>query len=190
MGLIVGLGLTAYGVFVVVLGCIVAAALLALWRVPANRRQIAINLIVLLALSALPTSLWYLIDRAMTGEFFSAEINEQAFVWMLRLWGAGADALAAEWFRKLGWMLRYAAPQATALIALVMFLIWVSGGRWDLGRGAAECDCSHRGRRPRERGTSGLLYLRRLGVRARCLSDNPAADRGGRHIFASARAIA
>src|ERR1700694_3396090 len=124
MGLMVGFGVTAYGVFVVVLGCMAAAALLALWGIPATRRQTAINLIMLLALSALPTALWYLIVRAVTGEFFSAEINEEALVWMLRLWADGADALAAEWFSKLGQMLRYAAPQATALIALVLFPIW------------------------------------------------------------------
>src|ERR1700694_1525848 len=117
-------GVRASACSVCFLGCRAAAALRALWGIPATRRQTAINLIMLLALSALPTALWYLIVRAVTGEFFSAEINEEGLVWMLRLWADGADALAAEWFSKLGQMLRYAAPQATALIALVLFPIW------------------------------------------------------------------
>jgi hypothetical protein len=126
MGLLSGLGLTAYGVFALVPLCVACAGLLA-WSaaVPANRRRMAANLVLLLALTALPTAIWYLLVRATVGSFFSAEVNEEAFVWMFRLWHEGFGVLAAEWLYKFWWMLRYAAPQALPLLVLGGGLLYV-----------------------------------------------------------------
>jgi len=137
MGLLTGAGLTAYGVFALVPLCIAAAGLLAFnAAMPAERRRMGANLLLLLGLSAVPTALWYLLVRAAVGSFFSAEVNEEAFVWMLRLWRDGIDVLASEWMNKFAWMLRYAAPQALPLWALAAILARVAWRRREAARAA------------------------------------------------------
>lgn len=138
LGLITGLGLTAYGVFALVPACAAAAALVAL--VSGRRAFVgrhAANLLLLAALSVLPTAIWYVFVRAAVGSFFSAEVNEEAFVWMLRLWQDGAGVLAAEWFSKFWWMLRYAAAQALPLVVLAAILLYVAWRQREAARAAA-----------------------------------------------------
>ena len=145
LGLSVGFGLTTYGVFAIIPACVTVLGLLAIWRMPVGRSRAAVNLVVLLALSLVPTLVWYCIVRTTTGDLFSAEVNEEAFVWMLRKWDIGSGALVAEWFKKFLWMLRDAAPQAFSLLVLVLFLIsmaWkkpVNAGNALRGASASVC---------------------------------------------------
>ncbi len=126
LGFFVGFGFTAYGVFAIIPACVIAVSLLAIPRKRIGRCNTAVNLGLMLVLSVLPTALWYFIVREVTGDFFSAEVNEEAFVWMLQTWNHGFSTLVAEWLSKFDWMLRYAAPQALALFVAVLFLLWMA----------------------------------------------------------------
>lgn len=124
LGLFVGFGLTAYGAFAIILGVVTIMAALPRTRATKSGTAVAINWFLILVLSALPTLFWYFTVRAVTNDFFSAEINEEAFVWMLRSWDNGFSVLLTEWFSKFAWMLRYAAPQALPLLVLALFILW------------------------------------------------------------------
>jgi 4-amino-4-deoxy-L-arabinose transferase-like glycosyltransferase len=96
LGLAVGLGLTAYGVFVVVPTCLMLPWLWALTREPsrARRRHALANLALLLALSIAPMALWYSTwFRRRANSFISRRrISVRSFGFW-RLWSRGASCV-------------------------------------------------------------------------------------------------
>jgi hypothetical protein len=124
MGLLVGLGMTAYPVFAVIPACMLLPAMVGLWREKSwkvRRRHLG-SLAFLLVLSALPLGLWYVFVQTTTGHFFHAELDLRQVVWMKDAFDQGVGVLAAKWFDNLGQLLAMAAPQALALAALVGWL--------------------------------------------------------------------
>ena len=123
MGVIAGLGFTAYPVFVVIPACIVPAAMVALWRDRAVARPVAINATLLLALCLLPYALWYAYVRAVTGGFFHMELALGEVSWMAKSWAKGPGVLVADWLDKAWQFIAFAAPQAIALAGLTAWLL-------------------------------------------------------------------
>jgi hypothetical protein len=124
MGLIVGLGMTAYPFFVVIPVCILLPALVGLLRetsAAARKRDVA-SLAGFLALGAIPAALWYAYVQATAGVIFNAELDLREIVWMKDALEQGPGVLAAQWFGYLWELLGFAAPQALALGALVGWL--------------------------------------------------------------------
>ncbi len=134
LGLAVGFGMTAYGVFAVIAACVlpVAIVLQARQRSATARRDGIINLAAFVALSAAPSLLWYLYVRTTTGHFFNAELDLRQVVWMKDALEEGLGTFLAAWFGNLGDLLAFAAPQALALAAFVVWLaltVFVSARR-------------------------------------------------------------
>ena len=121
VGTLVGLGMTAYPVFVVIPACMLLPAIVGLLREesPAVRRRDLVSLALLGVLSALPWALWYLYVRLTTGQFSSAEIGLKQVIWMKDALANGLGAFLSQWFDYLWELLAFAAPQAVALAALV-----------------------------------------------------------------------
>jgi hypothetical protein len=123
LGLAIGVGLTAYGVFVVLAACVMPPWLWALTRAPSRaHRQAAIaNLALLLAVSIVPMALWYFYVVRTTGEFFHIEAEHFGqVVWMLDALQQGS--LLRRLFMTLGELLAFAAPQALPSAMLMVLL--------------------------------------------------------------------
>jgi hypothetical protein len=125
LGLVVGLGLTAYPVFAVVAICCVPPALYRMWREPSvtRRRRTVVNGALLLALTILPSLLWYLFVRATTGDFFQFELAQGEVVWMADAWAKGAGVFLHAWFAK-AWKLVGMAPQVVPVGVLAALVAW------------------------------------------------------------------
>ena len=125
MGAVIGLGMTAYPVFVVIAACMLPPAMIGVWRETSwvARRRGLVNLAILLALTALPLALWYAYVRATSGAFFAAELDLHQVVWMKDALAQGLGVFLAQWFGYLGELLGFAAPQALGLAA---FLVWLA----------------------------------------------------------------
>jgi hypothetical protein len=124
MGLLTGIGITIYPVFVVIPACLLLPAISGLWLEKswtARRRDLA-SLTILLLLSAIPLAAWYGFVQATTGHFFNAELDLRQVIWMKDALDQGVGVLAAQWFSLLGLCLAMAAPQALGLGALVGWL--------------------------------------------------------------------
>ena len=124
MGLLTGIGMTIYPVFVVIPACLLLPAIIGLWREKswALRRRDLASLTILLLLSATPLALWYGFVLATTGHFFNAELDLRQVIWMKDALDEGVGVLAAQWFGNLGLSLSVAAPQA---LGLGVFLGWL-----------------------------------------------------------------
>ena len=123
LGFAIGVGMTAYGVFVVVAACVIPPWLWALTRAPsrAHRQAALANLALLLVASIVPMALWYVYVVHMTGEFFHIEAEHFGqVVWMLNALQQGS--LLRRLFMTLGELLAFAAPQAAPLAMLVVLL--------------------------------------------------------------------
>src|ERR1700730_8584234 len=99
MGLLIGIGMTIYPVFVVIPACLLLPAVIGLWREKswaARRRDLA-SLAILLVLSATPLALWYGFVLATTGHFFHAELDLRQVIWMKDALDKGVGAL-------VGWL--------------------------------------------------------------------------------------
>jgi hypothetical protein len=123
MGLIVGLGFTAYGVFIVIPACLIPPWLRAIAREssPERRRDALANLALLLVLSIAPMALWIAYVIHTTGEFFHIEATHFGQVlWMLEALQQGS--FLRRFFGTLWELLVFAAPQAFPLAILVSFL--------------------------------------------------------------------
>jgi len=125
MGLLSGIGITIYPVFVVIPACLLLPAVVGLWREKswALRRRDLASLAILLLLCALPLGLWYGFVVATTGHFFNAELDLGQVVWMKDALDQGIGVLAAQWFGYLALSLSVAAPQA---LGLGVFLGWLA----------------------------------------------------------------
>ena len=141
MGALVGLGMTAYPFFVVIVACMLLPAIVYLVRAASAtarngdlRRDLKhepkhdlgrdlASLAILLTLSAVPSALWYFAVQMTTGRFFSAELDLRPVVWMKDALEQGVGTLLAQWFDYLHQFLVLAAPQAFALAAIVVLLI-------------------------------------------------------------------
>ena len=128
MGLGIGLGMTAYGAFLVTLVCILATGTLASVRESSweRRMQGMSNLAVLLMLAGLPSIVWYTFVRVTVGSFHSAELTEYAFRWMGELWSKGFDALLGRCLEIVAGLLAGAVPQMLSLFALLLFLVIIA----------------------------------------------------------------
>jgi hypothetical protein len=124
MGLLVGLGMTAYPVFAVIPICVLLPAVIGLLRERSHaaRRRDAASLALLGILSAVPWALWYVYVRITTDGFFAAELHLRQVVWMKDALADGLGAFFSQWFDYLGQLLQLAAPQAVSLAALVGWL--------------------------------------------------------------------
>jgi hypothetical protein len=128
LGLAIGLGVTAYGVFIVIPICLLLPWIWALAREPksARRRHALANLALLLALSIAPMALWYLFVVRMTGQFFHIEADHFGQVmWILSALEQGS--FLRRFFMTLGELLGFAAPQAlplAMLLGMLAILAW------------------------------------------------------------------
>src|SRR5882672_12240164 len=89
----------------------------------AIRRRSLGHLALFLALAAIPSVLWYLFVQTTTGRFFNAELDLRQVIWMKDALDKGLGAFLAQWFGYLGEFIVFAAPQA---IALGAFVIWLA----------------------------------------------------------------
>ena len=128
LGLAVGFGMTAYPVFVVIPVCCLLPGLVLILRekLPRLQRAAVVNLALLLALSALPSALWYAFVRTVTGDFFHFEMAQGEVVWMADAWAKGADVLLGTWLSYAGELIAFAAPQAIPVMALAAVVAWVT----------------------------------------------------------------
>jgi hypothetical protein len=141
MGLLVGLGMTAYPFFVVIVACMLLPAIVFLLRAAFAmarqrdpRRDLKrdlgrdlASLAILLVLSAVPSALWYVGVQMTVGRFFSAELGLRQVVWMKDALEQGVGTLLAQWFDYLQQFLVLAASQAFALAAVIVLLIATVG---------------------------------------------------------------
>jgi hypothetical protein len=122
LAFLVGLGVTAYGTFVLFLPSVVIGLIWAMVRDKAriNLRVVG-RLALVVALTVLPYLAWVFYVRTVTGSFYSVEIAAQSqFVWILPL--LRSNPLAAIWQLVVKFLVLfgYAASQAIALpLALV-----------------------------------------------------------------------
>jgi hypothetical protein len=125
-GLITGLGILTYPVFVVIPACVVPLAVYLLWRDRAPATPVLLNLLLLLlALSGVPFLIWYLFVIEVVGDFFQAEMAIGEVVWMAESWAKGVDVFIADWLEKAWKLIAFAAPQAIAVAVLAAWLaIW------------------------------------------------------------------
>jgi hypothetical protein len=124
LGTLVGFGMTAYPVVAVVAACAVPPAIVLLARekfAPVRWRGI-VNIALFVALAAIPSALWYGFVELTTGHFFSAELDLRQVIWMKDELGKGLDVFLVQWFDYLGQLISFAAPQAIALVAFVVWL--------------------------------------------------------------------
>ena len=122
IGLAVGLGMTAYPVFAVVTACAIPLAVWAIVRERTRRGRGAAHLAAFIVLTVLPSLLWYAFVRLTTGAFFSAETSMGEIVWMAAAWEKGVAPFLVQWFGNLWGLLRYTAPQAIPLVAVIAWL--------------------------------------------------------------------
>ena len=122
IGVAAGLGMTAYPVFAVVTACAIPPAVRAIIQERTRRGRGAAHLAALMALTVLPSLLWYAFVRGTTGAFFSAETSMGQIVWMAAAWEKGVAPFLVQWFGNLWGLLGYAAPQAIPLVAVVAWL--------------------------------------------------------------------
>jgi hypothetical protein len=124
-GLITGLGILTYPVFVVIPACVVPVAVFALWRNRAPAAPVLMNMVWLIALSGVPFLFWYLFVIQVVGDFFQAEMAIGEVVWMAKSWAKGVDVFIADWLEKAWKLIAFAAPQAVAVAGLAAWLtIW------------------------------------------------------------------
>jgi hypothetical protein len=117
MGILVGLGATAYPVFAVIAACLAPIAF-----VSTDRKRATANTLLMLTAGVAPSALWYIFVRATTGSFHNTEVALGEVVWMADAWSKGVGNFLVEWFGMLGAFLQMAARQALPLVAL---LAWV-----------------------------------------------------------------
>jgi hypothetical protein len=124
MGLVVGIGMTIYPVFVVIPACMLLPVLIGMVRTRSARirRRDLTSLALLVLLSVAPSALWYAFLRIAADHVFYAELNLKQVVWMKDSLAEGIGPLLAQWFDYLGQLLEMAAPQAIALAALIGWL--------------------------------------------------------------------
>jgi hypothetical protein len=131
MAALVGLGFTAYPLFVVIPACIVPVAIAVMVRDRSVGAPVLTNLALLLVLSAIPSMLWYFYVRSVTGSFFQAEIALGQVVWMAESWSEGATVFLIDWFDTAWQLIELAAPQLLAVAALSGWVIlWAAFGQF------------------------------------------------------------
>jgi hypothetical protein len=124
-GLITGLGMTAYPTFVVVIGCVVLAALLSIaWNV-SGRKTTAANLALFIALTIAPGLLWYLFVRVVVGEFYSHEFANGPDIWIPAALAQSYLTPVLAVLHELRLLIAMALPQAIALGGLTLLLVAV-----------------------------------------------------------------
>jgi len=123
IGALLGLAMTVYGVFAIVVAAVGVAALLSI----AHRHTVRValptllNLVILVALTALPSMLWYRYVVHKTGQFYNIEFTVmRQVVWMKDSWRIGAGHFALEWLNKLLSLLKYCAPQAIPALGIAV----------------------------------------------------------------------
>jgi hypothetical protein len=116
LAFLVGLGVTAYGTFVLFLPSVVIGLV---WAVVRDKARIDLRmagrLALVVALTVLPYLTWFFYVRTVTGAFYSAEIAQSQFVWILPLLRAnplGAILQVVIYFGKLAY---YTLAQAIVL---------------------------------------------------------------------------
>ncbi len=122
VGIVTGLGGTAYPLFVIVLPCVAVCAFVFALRHGSRTiwSQSAINTVVLVLLALAPEALWAAFVRFMTGSFYQHEMVAFGQVtWIADAWHQGLGTVAATWWRNLERLLRFAAPQAVPLAAVL-----------------------------------------------------------------------
>lgn len=117
MGAVVGLGATAYPVFVVIPACLVPIALIS-----TERPRALGNLALMFALGITPMALWYGVVLAVNGSFYNGEVAAGEVVWMGEAWSKGVGNFITEWFVIFGTFVKMAANQSLPLLALA---VWV-----------------------------------------------------------------
>ena len=122
IGIVVGLGMTAYPFFAIVTVCAIPPAIFAMVTERTHRGRAATHLAALLVLSVVPSLLWYAFVRATTGSFFQYEMAQGEIVWMGEAWAKGFGPFLDKWFGNLWGLLGFAAPQAIPLAVVVAWL--------------------------------------------------------------------
>ena len=122
-GLLIGLGLTAYAVFFVVLACVLCVILFTLATRKLRWQLVFQNGALLLLLSALPYALWYTFVRLRTGSFFQAEVSIGEVTWIAESWSKGFTVFVFDWIAHAWGLITLAAPQAAPIFILVMWVV-------------------------------------------------------------------
>lgn len=111
-GLIIGIGITIYPVFPIVLALLV---IVALWR---RSQETVMNLAILVALSVAPYLIWYVFVRLATGGFYSHEIHGYNQVgWIIDFWREGT--LLKRLFRHIWIMIYTGARQSLVVLGML-----------------------------------------------------------------------
>jgi hypothetical protein len=139
IGILAGLGGTAYPLFVIVLPCVALCALAFALRRGSRKiwSQSVINIVVVTVLAFLPEALWAAFVWLKTGGFYQHEVAAHGqVVWMLAAWNDGFGTLVSIWLSKLKLLFWMAAPQAIPLIAVLIAAFGIStwGSRRDVQR--------------------------------------------------------
>jgi hypothetical protein len=121
-GLVVGLGMITYPLFIVVTACAIPPAIMATIKERTRRGRAIAHLAALIALSAVPSLLWYAYVRTTTGAFFQFEMAQGEVVWMTKALATGIEPFLGQWFGNLWRLLGFTTPQAIPLAALIAWL--------------------------------------------------------------------
>lgn len=128
-GLIMGIGLTAYPLFIVAILSTLIAGLLSLTRpkiFAAQMRWLA-NGVLFIAASASPALIWYVFVRVKTGGFYSHEFAQGPDAWIpAALSQGGLELLVLKVAQYFTTMLTLAVKQAFPLAALLVIAVAVA----------------------------------------------------------------
>ena len=123
IGVISGMGLTAYPIFVVIPTCVIPAALAALVWDRSDAPVVVTKLFLIVALTIAPWTLWFFYARSITGGFFIGELGDREVVWMADSWANGMGAFMIDWFAKAWQLIVFATQKAIPLFVVVVWLM-------------------------------------------------------------------
>ncbi len=131
LSFLVGLGVTAYGTFLLFLPTVVIGLI---WTVVRDRQRVdlrmAARLALVITLTVLPYLAWYIYVRTLTGSFYSAEMAVQSqFIWILPLLRTAPLEAFFHVVTNFGKIAYYTLAQAIALPVILLAVALVTRDR-------------------------------------------------------------
>jgi hypothetical protein len=121
MAFLVGLGMTAYGTFVLFLPAVVIGLI---WVIVRDKARITLRMVARLALvsalTVLPDLAWIVYVRTVTGSFYSPEAAQGQFAWMVPLLRSNPLLILQGIVRNLRTLIREATLQGVVLVLILV----------------------------------------------------------------------
>jgi hypothetical protein len=126
IGLLAGLGCTAYPLFVILVSCVAISSFTYAFHQSRRRvwSQTIINIIIFILLVFAPEALWIAFVLFKTGTFYQYQMESfGAVTWMFEAWRQDFGAFLTRWLENLKQLLWFAAVQAVPAVVLLVVVI-------------------------------------------------------------------